>query len=68
MVDAIDALQAGFGQPHRHLGIGIRRLDDAVFECRAGLRLRLLFQAGEGVLTLFFVGSHDEIRRFIREM
>ena len=40
---AIDAVRDGFGKPHFHSGLGIRRLRRNCFECRAGLDLRLAF-------------------------
>ncbi len=41
----IDAVRDGFGAPHLHSGLGIRRLQGNYFECRAGLKLRLVFRA-----------------------
>ena len=66
--EALRALPGCFGQPHRHAGISIRRLRHNVFECRAGLKIRLLFRAKAQVLEVFFVGSHDEVRRLIRDL
>jgi hypothetical protein len=63
---ALQVIPDCFGHPHAHSGISIRRLRKNVFECRAGLKLRLLFRQNAGVLEFFFVGSHDEIRRFIQ--
>jgi hypothetical protein len=57
-----------FGRPHAHTGISIRRLRKNVFECRAGLKLRLLFRQNDDVLEFFFVGNHDEIRRIIQDL
>ena len=57
-----------FGQPHLHAGISIRRLRGNIFECRAGLKVRLLFRASAQALEVFFVGNHDEVRRLIREL
>jgi hypothetical protein len=63
--EALLALPECFGQPHLHSGISIRRLRKNIFECRAGLKLRLLFRAKAQALEVFFVGSHDEVRRLI---
>jgi len=57
-----------FGHPHIHSGISIRRLRKNVFECRAGLKLRLLFRENVGALEFFFVGTHDEIRRIVQDL
>jgi hypothetical protein len=56
----------GFGTPHLHSGLGLRRLRSRLFECRVGLHLRLIFDAEPGVLTFSDLGSHDDIRKIIR--
>ena len=54
--------------PHAHRGAGIRKLGLDLFECRAGVRLRLLFQPDpiKRELVFFEVGNHDEIRRALK--
>jgi len=66
--EALRVLPDCFGQPHVHAGISIRRLRGNIFECRAGLKIRLLFRASAPALEVFFVGSHDEVRRVIRHL
>ena len=63
---AMQEASVAFGQTHTHAGIGIRRLGKDLFECRAGLSLRLLFKRGPGVLTFIFAGNHDEILTYLR--
>lgn len=63
---ALNQLQQGFGQPHLHSGLGVRRLRKKLFECRAGLELRILFWAEKGVLTAYDVMRHDQIQAFLR--
>jgi hypothetical protein len=63
---ALQVIPDCFGHPHAHSGISIRRLRKNIFECRAGLKLRLLFRQNAGALEFFLVGSHDEIRRFLQ--
>lgn len=62
----ITAVRDGFGAPHLHSGLGIRRLRETLFECRAGLKLRLLFHSERGVLTFTGLGTHDEIRKLLK--
>ncbi len=70
-LERVDALLAllelteGFGQPHRHSGLGIRKLHKKTFECRAGLKLRLVFRDEKEALVVRFVGNHDEVRKFV---
>ena len=62
---ALAKLEASFGHPHLHAGIGVRSIGN-YFECRAGLQLRILFVARSGDLVLVTVGNHDAIRAFIK--
>jgi hypothetical protein len=55
-----------FGEPHSHSGIGIRKLRPKVFECRAGLRLRLIIRDMPEELRAEFLGTHDEVQRYLR--
>jgi hypothetical protein len=64
----IDATHAGFGKPHVHSGLGIRRLRQNYFECRAGLDIRLAFRAERGRLIFVAAGNHDEIRKLIKTL
>jgi hypothetical protein len=65
---ALNAIPDCFGHPHVHSGISIRRLRKNIFECRAGLSLRLLFRQNDEALEFFFVGNHDEVRRIIQDL
>ena len=64
--EALLALQEGFGQPHLHAGLSLRQLRPGLFECRAGLRRRLLFTVERGTATVYDVMTHDELRAFLR--
>lgn len=64
--EALRVLADCFGRPHLHAGISIRRLRKNIFECRAGLKVRILFRANAQSLDIFFVGNHDDARRLIR--
>lgn len=66
--DVITAVRDGFGTPHPHSGLGIRRLRDSVFECRVGLKLRLVFYAEPGVLSFSDLGTHDKIRSLLKNL
>lgn len=60
------ALQEGFGWPHLHSGLGIRRLRKGLFECRAGLHWRIIFFAEKGLITAYDVMTHDQIKCWLR--
>jgi hypothetical protein len=63
---AIASAQAFFGAPHVHGGAGVRKLNDQWYEVRSGLELRLIFRDCEECLSFEFMGSHDEVRRFLK--
>jgi hypothetical protein len=57
------------GDPHSHIGLGIRKLHGSgIWETRVGLGLRLVFAQEPGLLTLVLVGRHEDVRRFLREL
>lgn len=62
----IDLLQTSLGHPHRHAGLGIRKLVKNYFEIRVGLDLRLVFKVETNTLTFALAGTHDEVRRFLK--
>lgn len=66
--EVMNRVVAAWGHPHRHSGIGIRRLTKTIYECRIGLdeRLAFVFVATPPELVFFFLGSHDEIQSLIR--
>jgi len=67
--EAILALPRALGAPHLHAGLGIRKLHaSGVWEARVGLGLRMVFTLEPQLLTLVRVGSHDEIRRYLRQL
>ena len=63
---ALEQLRQGFGQPHLHGGLGVRRLRRKLYECRAGLDLGILFWAQPRAVTAFDVMTRDEVRAFLR--
>jgi hypothetical protein len=65
---ALQVIPDCFGRLHAHSGISIRRLRKNVFECRAGLKVRLLFREKAGALEFFFAGNHDEVRRLVQTL
>jgi len=60
------AVREGFGNPHRHAGISVRKLGKRLYECRTGLAWRLVFEAREGLLIFEFAGDHDEVQNYLR--
>ena len=63
---ALQMLERDFGQPHRHQGLGIRKLSATYFEVRVGLDIRLVFQNCPDCLLCVMAGNHDEVQAFLR--
>ena len=63
---ALCDLMDGFGKPHMHTGLGIRKLGGKLFECRGNRALRFIFQDRGGELFVSFLGNHDEMRTLLR--
>jgi hypothetical protein len=63
---ALCELDESFGQPHVHSGLGIRKLGTKLFECRASIALRFIFQDRTTDLFVSFLGNHGEIKALLR--
>jgi hypothetical protein len=46
--------------------VGIRKLGSKLFECRANLSLRFLFQDRPTDLFVSFLGTHDQVQALLR--
>ena len=57
---------AGFGQPHVHTGLSIRKLGKNLYECRTSLDWRLVFESEKGRLTFDFAGDHRAVLNYLR--
>jgi hypothetical protein len=63
---ALCELTERFGRPHAHSGLGIRKLGHKLFECRASLASRFIFQDRPTDLFVSFLGNHNEIEALLR--
>ena len=69
LLEVLLTLPSAIGNPHNHSGLGIRKLHPSgIWEARLGLGLRMVFAFGDGALTLARVGTHDDIRRYLRSI
>ncbi|MGH9365495.1 MAG: type II toxin-antitoxin system RelE/ParE family toxin [Thermoanaerobaculia bacterium] len=67
--EVILVLPRTVGDAHLHTGLGMRKLHaSGIWEVRIGQSLRLVFTLEPQVLTLVRVGTHDDVRRFLREL
>ena len=49
-------------------GLGLKLLKQEVWEIRAGLSDRILFQKSKDTIQFLIVGSHDEVSRFLKRL
>jgi mRNA-degrading endonuclease RelE of RelBE toxin-antitoxin system len=63
---ATDSLREAFGSPHRHSGLGIRRLAGNLYEFRVGRDLRVIFELSGSRAEFVTIGNHDDVRRFLK--
>ncbi len=64
----ISEAQSSMGQPHLHKGTGLRKLSDHYFELRVDPKLRLVFEDTPSALVFEFMGNHDEVKRFLKDL
>jgi hypothetical protein len=63
---ALKLVIEGFGNPHAHTGLSIRKLGKTLYECRTSMAWRLVFVADKGLLTFDFAGDHDGVQNYLR--
>ena len=69
ILETLLGLPAALKNPHRHSGIGIRKIHrSGIYEARIGLGLRLVFALSGGDLILAMVGSHDQVRKYLASL
>jgi hypothetical protein len=60
-------LEAMLRDPQRHRGRGLRKPHpSSIWEIRVGLSLRALFLPRHDEVIFVFLGTHDEVKRFLR--
>ena len=66
---AMLALPRALGDVHAHAGLGLRKLHrSGIWEARVGLNLRLILTLIDGSMTFARAGTHDEVKRFLRDL
>jgi mRNA-degrading endonuclease RelE of RelBE toxin-antitoxin system len=64
---AIQNAQNHFGNPHLHRGLGLRKVTASYYELRVGLDYRLIFTNEPDFLQFVAEGSHDRVKRFLKQ-
>jgi mRNA-degrading endonuclease RelE of RelBE toxin-antitoxin system len=63
---AIADVAAAFGDPHKHRGLGLRKLAQRSYEIRVHLQWRVVFIHDGQTLFAYDVMNHDEVSRWLR--
>ncbi len=67
--EAVLAIPRAVGDVHTHAGLGMRKVHKSgIWEVRIGLNLRIIFALADGFLTFVRLGTHDDVKRFLREL
>ena len=56
----------GFGTPHTHSGMGLRKISHRTYEARVGLHWRIALVHHQDHLLAVDLMTHEEIRRWLR--
>jgi hypothetical protein len=57
---------AQFGDPHRHGGLGLRKLGRRSYEARLDRDWRIVFIREEDRLTAYDLMNHDQVRKWLK--
>ena len=63
---AIADVGTAFGDPHRHRGLGLRKLAGRSYEIRVHLQWRIVFIHDGKALVAYDVMTHDDVARWLR--
>ena len=55
-----------FGDPHRHAGLGLRKLGRRSYEARPWLQWRIVFIREPDRLTAYDIMDHSEVRTWLK--
>ncbi len=69
LLNLILDLEEILASPHEHRGAGLRKLHPlGIWELRVGLSLRALFRLAADQAVFQFLGTHDEVQRFLKSL
>jgi hypothetical protein len=49
-------------------GLGIKHLRGTLWEARSGIKIRVLYDLSADQLTFILVGSHDDVKNFLKRI
>ena len=64
--EKLSLVMARFADPHRHSGLGIRKLGPNSYEIRLWLQWRIVFIQESDRLIAYDIMNHDEVRAWLK--
>ena len=64
---ALRQLAAYLETRHASVGLGVKKLGPGLYEVRAGLALRFVYVEEGPRIVVALLGTHDDVRRFLRQ-
>jgi mRNA-degrading endonuclease RelE of RelBE toxin-antitoxin system len=67
LAEAVTKLPEALGHPHRHAGLGVRKIHRrGIYELRLGRHVRVVFSLPEkNLVMLHLLGNHDDVQHFL---
>lgn len=65
---AFESLMRFFQTGEKTQGLGLKQLRPDIWEIRAGLLDRILFRRQKDVVEFIIAGTHNEIKRFLKNL
>jgi len=66
-IDTLKLFATALGAGKFSRGFGLKKIAADLYEIRVDIRLRILMKAKEDSLICFLIGSHDDIRKYLKE-
>jgi hypothetical protein len=63
----LSLVAATFGEPHKHTGLGLRKLGRRSYEMRVSSQWRIVFIKEPDRLTAYDLMNHDQVRRWLKD-
>lgn len=49
-------------------GLGLKHLGKSYWEIRVGLKTRIFFEIERDLVTFYFIGNHNQLKKFMRNL
>lgn len=67
-ISAIDSLLRFFKTRQKPLGLGLKKVYKNYWEIRLDIKNRIIFEFNADMVNFAFVGDHDGVRKFLKNV